>query len=121
MLNASSIVAIHSVTVASYPAEFSHYDPLANIHLSKPDDCHAHPELKRKVYSALAEGDEGELSIAIPKDVVIRQSGHAAAGIMSEGMLNHSEYCCLLRIASYSCHSRTSNTRIQCSLCCTGI
>ena len=50
-------------------------------------DVHNHPELKRKLYSALQEGDEGELSIAIPKEVSLRQSGNrAVSGIISEGM-----------------------------------
>lgn len=74
------------MTVASEPADFVHNDPLSNLHISKPQDCHTHPELKRQVYSALAEGDEGELSIGIPKDVIIRQIGHATnGGIASEG------------------------------------
>ncbi|EMD32531.1 hypothetical protein CERSUDRAFT_118583 [Gelatoporia subvermispora B] len=75
---------IHSVTVSSHPAEFVHNDPLSNLNISNAQDCHTHPELKRKLYSALAEGDEGELSIAIPKEVSLRQSGHAATGIVSE-------------------------------------
>lgn len=63
-----------------------HHDPLANLSVSNPQDCHTYPELKRKLYSALAEGDEGELSIAIPKEVKLKQSGHAAAGLIpSEG------------------------------------
>ena len=69
-------------------AEFSHHDALSNLHTSKSDDCHTHPELKRKIYSALAEGDEGELAIGIPKEVVIRPSGHAVAGTRSEGVYN---------------------------------
>ncbi|KAH9929687.1 uncharacterized protein B0H18DRAFT_995740 [Fomitopsis serialis] len=75
---------IHSVTVGSHPADFVCHDPFTNLNISNPQDVHVHPELKRKVYSALAEGDEGELSIAIPKEVSLRQSGHAAAGIASE-------------------------------------
>ena len=48
-------------------------------------DVHAHPELKRKLYSALAEGDEGELSIAIP-DNTVRASGRGSvAGFGSDG------------------------------------
>lgn len=46
---------------------------------TEAQDCHRHPELKRKVYSALQESDEGELSIAIPKEVHLKQSGHAHA------------------------------------------
>jgi len=74
------------VTVASHRAEFVQYDPLANLAISNPQDVHAHPELKRKLYSALAEADEGELSIAIPKDVALKVSGNLHAGIAaSEG------------------------------------
>lgn len=74
------------MTVASHQAEFVHHDPLTNINISNPQDCHNHPELKRKLYSAMAESDEGELSIAIPKEVSLKQSGHAATGaIQSEG------------------------------------
>lgn len=80
--------AIHEVFVSSYKADFIQHDPLANLSISNPQDCHTHPELKRKLYSALAEGDEGELSIAIPKDVSLRQSGHGhyPTTIASEGM-----------------------------------
>ena len=59
---------------------------MATLSVSDATDVHHHPELKRKVYSALQEGDEGELSIAIPKEVSLRQSGHrVASGIVSEG------------------------------------
>lgn len=73
------------MTVASHSVDFVHNDPLSNLNISNAQDCHSHLELKRKVYSALAEGDEGELSIAIPREVIIRQSGHVAIGIASEG------------------------------------
>jgi len=42
----------------------------------EPPDCHKHAELKRKLYSAISECDEGELSIAIPKEVSLRTAGH---------------------------------------------
>ncbi|KAI9462278.1 hypothetical protein BJY52DRAFT_1203123 [Lactarius psammicola] len=62
--------------VASHRAEFSR----------TPQDVHTHPELKRKIYSALAEGDEGELSIAIPKEVPLKVSGSLHASFAaSEG------------------------------------
>jgi transcription initiation factor TFIID subunit 2 len=80
------ISVIHSVSVASQPADFVHNDPLANLSVSNPTDCHIHAELKRKVYSALAEGDEGELSIAVPKEAIIRQSGGVTGGFASEGV-----------------------------------
>ncbi|KAJ7611016.1 hypothetical protein FB45DRAFT_329816 [Roridomyces roridus] len=70
---------IHTVTVASLPAEFIHHDPLSNISVGAPDqplDCHRHPELKRKLYSALQESEEGELSIAIPVEVALKYSGN---------------------------------------------
>ena len=74
------------MTVASHRAEFVQYDPLANLTVSTPQDVHTHPELKRKIYSALAEGDEGELSIAIPKEVPLKVAGSFHASIAaSEG------------------------------------
>jgi hypothetical protein len=54
------------------PTEFSHNDPLASISLSKADDVHLFPEFKRKLYSALSDGDEGELSIVLPNEVTQR-------------------------------------------------
>ncbi|KAJ6623113.1 hypothetical protein B0H10DRAFT_2011228 [Mycena sp. CBHHK59/15] len=69
---------IQSVTVASRQADFTHHDPLVNITVGAPNeplDCHRHPELKRKLYSALQESDEGELSIAIPLEVTLKPSG----------------------------------------------
>ena len=74
--------AIQSVTVGGLSAEFTHLDPLTNITMGGPaeaSDCHRHPELKRKIYSAMQESDEGELSIAIPAEVALKQSGHSSA------------------------------------------
>ena len=67
------VVVIETVTVASHKAEFSHSDPLTSMTVTK--DCHAHPELKRKLYAALAEGEEGELAIGIPGQVSLKQVG----------------------------------------------
>lgn len=50
-----------------------HYDPVVNLNVSDPTDFHTYPEVKRKLYSALAEGDEGELAIAVPHQVLIKQ------------------------------------------------
>lgn len=75
---------IQSVTVAGHPADFAHLDPLTNISMggqSEAQDCHRHPELKRKIYSALQESDEGELSIAIPPEVSLKQSSHSSFGL----------------------------------------
>ncbi|EJD48509.1 hypothetical protein AURDEDRAFT_112948 [Auricularia subglabra TFB-10046 SS5] len=69
---------IHKVSVSSYPAEYILHDALESITLSDPRDFHLHPELKRKVYSALADGDAGELAIAIPPQVHIRSSVNGA-------------------------------------------
>ncbi|KAF8079062.1 hypothetical protein FPV67DRAFT_1558205 [Lyophyllum atratum] len=74
---------IHTVTVAGHQADFTHSDPLTNITMGLPNeaqDCHRHPELKRKLYAALQEGDEGELAIAIPREVPLKQSGHLPTG-----------------------------------------
>lgn len=72
----ASLTVVHSVHVGAYAAEFVHNDPFVNLinGISEPD-CHRHPELKRKLYSALQEGDEGELSIAIPKEVSLKPTG----------------------------------------------
>ena len=82
------------MTVGSYSADFVYHDSIANLNISNPQDCHVHPELKRRVYSALTEGDEGELSIAIPKEVSLRQSGHAPSGVYSEGIRLWFPFCC---------------------------
>ena len=88
---------IQSVTVASYPAEFVHYDAVANLNVSNPTDCHRFSELKRKLYSALAEGDEGELSIARPKEVPIRLVPKENRG---HGYRDSTSICSLTAIAS---------------------
>ncbi|KAJ7150184.1 hypothetical protein C8R46DRAFT_1008308 [Mycena filopes] len=78
---------IQTVTVASIPTEFIHHDPLAHISVGAPNeplDCHRHPELKRKLYSALQESDEGELSIAIPPEVALKYSGNSVKPAVSE-------------------------------------
>jgi len=71
------------VTVGGHQADFAHHDPLANISMgnaAESQDCHRHPELKRKIYSALQECDEGELAIAIPAEVRLERSGHSNGG-----------------------------------------
>ncbi|EAU92262.2 TATA-binding protein associated factor Taf2 [Coprinopsis cinerea okayama7 len=51
---------------------------------AEAQDCHRHAELKRKLYSAMQESDEGELSIAIPKEVALRPSGHSSHPLVRE-------------------------------------
>lgn len=64
---------IHSVTVAVAPgadtirADFVHHDATQAVAVSDATDVHLHPELKRRLFAAAAEADEGELSIAIPQ------------------------------------------------------
>lgn len=61
--------------MGGHQADFVQHDAVANINMggsNEAHDCHRHPELKRKVYSALQESDEGELSIAIPREVPLR-------------------------------------------------
>ena len=70
------------MTVGGYPSTFTHHDPLANFSMggqAEAQDCHRHPELKRKIYSALQESDEGELSIAIPTEVPLKQSAQSSS------------------------------------------
>lgn len=92
--------------MGSYSADFVHHDPLTTISTSDNTDCHRHLEVKRKLYSALAESDEGELAISIPKQVSLKTSGHTATGlIISEGResLCHLFISCLM--GRRSCHA----------------
>ncbi|KEP50373.1 transcription initiation factor TFIID subunit 2 [Rhizoctonia solani 123E] len=71
---------IHNVSVCVAPgsetvrAEFVHHDPTQSVTVSDPTDVHLHPELKRKLFAAGAEADEGELSIAIPPSFSLHPS-----------------------------------------------
>ena len=85
-------LAIHKVLVGNHHADFVHFDSLTHLTTNAPSDVHTHPELKRKLYSALADGDEGELSILIPREVVISPSGHAMTSLASEGILPRPHY-----------------------------
>lgn len=64
---------IETITVASHTAEFLHHDPIASLNLANPTDFHSYPEYKRKLFSALAECDDGELAIAVPPQVSLKQ------------------------------------------------
>ncbi|KAF7307415.1 Transcription initiation factor TFIID subunit 2 [Mycena indigotica] len=78
---------IQTVTVANQPAEFIHHDPLANLSLGGPPesiDCHRHPELKRKLYTALQEGEDGELAIAIPAEVLVKPAGGSENSMVND-------------------------------------
>jgi hypothetical protein len=109
-----SRTAIHTVTVSGHQADFTHNDPLSNITIGVPNeapDCHRHPELKRKIYSALQEGDDGELGITIPREVPLKQSGHMSEQVFSEREwpVKTVYYLCLT--LWFRCHPRTADTR----------
>jgi transcription initiation factor TFIID subunit 2 len=64
---------VHSVTVAAHTAHFAYHDPIQNVNPTDPSDPHRYPEVHRKLYGALAESDEGELSIALPPQVQVME------------------------------------------------
>ena len=64
-------IEISAVKINGHTADFVHYDPLAHLTIGKTDEYKSYPELKRKIYSALSESDEGELSIAVPSQVSV--------------------------------------------------
>lgn len=57
---------IHSISVAGETADYVLQDYFSSLGPSKADDVHSFPEIKRKLFTALADSDEGALSIAIP-------------------------------------------------------
>ncbi|KAF8323748.1 hypothetical protein DL93DRAFT_8248 [Clavulina sp. PMI_390] len=61
---------IDNVSVAGQPADFVLQDPQSNLGPSKPDDVHGFAEMKRKMFTAFSEADEGELSIALPPSLL---------------------------------------------------
>lgn len=74
-----SLTAITAVQVAGYTVtDWAFHDPLSGVITSDLTDVHKHPELKRKIYSSLAESDEGELAIPIPRQVAVKSTGHAS-------------------------------------------
>lgn len=74
---------IHSASVTAAPgaettkADFVHHDPTQTVTVSEPTDVHVYPELKRRLFGAAAEADEGELSITIPTGFAL----HPVSGI----------------------------------------
>ncbi len=75
--------------VAGHEADFVCADPIANITIgSSPEDAtnsHYHPELKRKLYSAFQEGDDGELAIAVPKEVSLKSTATTTSFLAALG------------------------------------
>lgn len=73
------LAAIHNVEVSGQSAEYVQLDPFVNLNVSNPKDGHIHPEVKRRLYSAYAEADEAELSIAIPRQVPLVLNAESAS------------------------------------------
>lgn len=74
------VVDITPVQAGGYTiTDWTHYDPLTSSVSSGIADCHGHPEVKRKLYSAYAETDEGELTIPIPWQVSAKSTGGGRA------------------------------------------
>lgn len=70
-----SLADITSVQVGGYSVtDWVCHDPLSSLVSSDIADCHDHPEVKRRLYSAYAECDEGELAIPIPRQVSVKSS-----------------------------------------------
>jgi transcription initiation factor TFIID subunit 2 len=82
------LIEILSAKVNGHAANFVYFDPLANLGVSKPEEFNQYPELKRKLYSALSESDEGELSIGFPDQVsvtLVNPPASSAPGPVTNG------------------------------------
>jgi transcription initiation factor TFIID subunit 2 len=79
------------------PASFSHHNPLlglrdagegASFNPTQPDAIQRHPEIKRKLWAAMAEKDEGELAIDVSHGWVriaqTKEGGQAAQAGLAE-------------------------------------
>lgn len=53
------------------PLAYSHLPPAVPA-LTQPENIHTYPEMKRQIWRADHEGDEGELGIAIPQGCIVR-------------------------------------------------
>ncbi|POY76846.1 hypothetical protein BMF94_0098 [Rhodotorula taiwanensis] len=53
------------------PLAYSHLPPSSPA-LTQPENIHTYPEMKRQIWRADHEGDEGELGIAIPQGCIVR-------------------------------------------------
>lgn len=83
-----------SVQVGGYTVQdWASHDPLSNIINSDITDCHRHPELKRKLYSSLAECDEGELAIPIPRQVAVKSIGANGTGLARNSRSIRFSFC----------------------------
>lgn len=65
-------------------SDWACYDPLTTLVSSNIVDCHDHPEVKRKLYSASAESDEGELAIPIPRQVLVKCASNGKSRVVRE-------------------------------------
>ncbi len=66
-------LSIHQVLYRSDQGDvrlgFSHQPPTTPT-LTEPDNAHTYPELKRAIWKATNEGEEGELGISIPSSLL---------------------------------------------------
>ncbi|GAA5910197.1 hypothetical protein JCM8208_006756 [Rhodotorula glutinis] len=60
------------------PLAFTHLPPAAPS-LTQPDNIHTYPEMKRHIWRADNEGEEGELGIAIPSGCIVPTANASAA------------------------------------------
>lgn len=68
-------LTVHRVSYRSEQGDvrlsFSHQPPATPV-LTEPDNAHTYPELKRAIWKATNEGEEGELGISIPSSCLSR-------------------------------------------------
>ena len=84
-------IDISSVQVNGYNVpDWICHDPLSNVVMSDITDCHRHPEVKRKMYSSLAECEEGELAIPLPRQVHLRSAGNVGSRVNGDGTFEYS-------------------------------
>ncbi|GAA5828317.1 hypothetical protein JCM11251_006194 [Rhodosporidiobolus azoricus] len=81
-LNASRTLRILSCSLrlpTIVPLAFSHLPPSIPS-LTQPENIHTYPEMKRQIWRADNEGEEGELGIAIPSACIVRVGAAGGGG-----------------------------------------
>ncbi|BGP14759.1 hypothetical protein JCM10213_004302 [Rhodosporidiobolus nylandii] len=79
-LNASRSLSILSCSLrlpTVVPLGFSHLAPAVPA-LTQKDNIHTYPEMKRQIWRADNEGEEGELGIAVPQACIVKIGGGVA-------------------------------------------
>ncbi|GAA5969785.1 hypothetical protein JCM11641_008040 [Rhodosporidiobolus odoratus] len=80
-LNADRTLTIHHCSLripTVVPLAFSHLPP-SKPALTQPENIHTYPEMKRQIWRADNEAEEGELGIAIPQGCIVKIAGAAGA------------------------------------------